>query len=265
MRTDLFIVWGSGIKHLNAVAGMIRDKFRIVLVHRHEIDDMDKFVSDVYACDSYPMKHLIDKTRYLLNTQHECYLFLVENNNVDEQMVGQPPYRKPQCMYLQKVKMDIRARFNPAPNEHMIHGTDYESQVDHILPLLGLNNKEHYTRKIDFPTHYPWHLPVPKRYKKVMVTPDMLKVNILGKGYVGIKESPHYQYVQGDTKHYEYYHRMHCGLSLKEDHFPEAFTKMFGQEFDPIIINGNNVLDGVHRLAIMADHNISIKAYNVNF
>ncbi len=259
MRFDTFIIWSTGIPHLNEIMVMLRAKFKILFIHRHRIQDIGRFVDDIYACDSYPLKHLKAKTQYLLATGMECYLILVENHHVDEQMVGEPPYRKPQCLYLQKVKNEIRAKFNPAPHNHVIHGTDYESQVDHIMKVFKVGNKESYQGD------YPWHLPKPKRKVKVNVLVNQLKVNILGKGLVNIKESPHYKYVQGDKQEYINYHKRHVGVELVEDHFPEAFDDLINSwsYYEPIIIRDNIVLDGVHRLAIMADH-LTITAYHVN-
>lgn len=273
MRYDLFIVWSTGIPHLNEIMVTLRSKFEILLVKRHMITGLykfggiAKFVDDVYACDSYPLEHLKAKTRYLLDTDPICFLILVKNHHVNEQMVGSPPYRKPQCLYLQGIKNQIRAKFNKIPHNHVIHGTDYESQVDHILKLFGLQKKEVYGRKLDF--DYPWHLPKPRMKTKIMVGIDSLKVFILGSGEVHIKESPHYKYVQGDKEAYIAYHKMYRGMELTDDHFPERFDDMIKLyewgEFEPIIIQGNRVIDGVHRLALMADDFKSIRAYHVQF
>ena len=277
MREDLFIIWGHGIRHLNEIMSMLRASFRIVAIKHHSIDDIAKFIDDIYACDSYPLEHLKAKTRYLLNTPEECFIVLVENHNVDEQLVGVEPYRKPQCLYLQEKKHEIRDRFNPRSDKgnktenHVIHGTDYVSQVDHILQVCGMYGKEHYFRKVDFPTHYPWHLPRPKTWRYTRKKPTDLKVNIIGKGFVPITESPHYLYAKGRKKPYQEYHAKHVGRGLMEDHFPEAFDIMIQKayclsevngsswkavytalDFEPIIVFQNTVLDGVHRLALFA-------------
>ena len=270
MRPDLFIVWGNGVQYLNEIMVILRDHFRIVFIKHHTITDLPKFVDDIYACDSYPLEHLKAKTRYLLQTAPECYIILVENHNVNEQMVGADPYRKPQCLYLQSVKNKIRDKFNTRKNgrrteNHVIHGTDYVTQVDHILKVFGLPNKETYLRKTDFPVYYPWHLPPPKHYSLVPVSAMSLRANILGKGLVRITETPHYKYLIGRKEEYIEYHQQHVGRALMEDHFPEAFDELIKvRKYDPIIINGTTILDGVHRLAIAFFRNEPIKAYNVD-
>jgi len=272
MRADTFIIWGHGIPHLSEIMSMIRASFKVVLIKHHTIRDIGRFIDDIYSCDSYPIEHLKAKTRYLLNTPNECYLVLVENHNVDEQLVGVDPYRKPQCLYLQQKKHEIRDRFNPRSEKgnktesHVIHGTDYESQVDHILKVFGMSKKETYLRKIDFPTKYPWHLPRPRIWNPVNKKIADLKVNILGKGFVPITESPHYQYVKGRKEAYKEYHAKHCGKALLEDHFPEVFDNLLTfDKFDPIITFQNTVLDGVHRLAIMVFKTDEIFCINVDF
>jgi hypothetical protein len=98
-----------------------------------------------------------------------------------------------------------------------------------------------------------------------MVSVSELKCNILGEGLVSIYETPHYDYVKGEPERYIKYHKKHVGRELKEDHFPEAFDKLIENwtYYEPIIVQNKTVLDGVHRLAILAQTYQSIKAYYV--
>ena len=144
------------------------------------------------------------------------------------------------------MKKAIRKRFNPPGTEHhVIHGTDDESQVDHILRAMGVRTVAYYTHSD------PYHLPgiyAESVYKDV----DGLFINILGKGYVRASETPYFAYLNGDVKAYEDYFFPRMGKELKEDHFPEAFDKLI-ENYDklpPPKINGNIVMDGGHRVAI---------------
>ena len=97
----------------------------------------------------------------------------------------------------------------------------------------------------------PYHLPMDfgnKVYRNI----DDLRVNILGHGGMKVEDTPHYKYLEGNKKAYEDYFLPNMGKGLKEDHFPEAFDWLI-ENFDkskPIIIRGDRVLDGGHRLAI---------------
>ena len=92
MRYDTFIVWSTGIPFLNEIMVDLRSKFEILLVKKYLIPGITKFVDDIYACDSYPLKHLKAKTKYLLDTDPICFLILVKNHHVNEQIVGSHPW-----------------------------------------------------------------------------------------------------------------------------------------------------------------------------
>ena len=245
-RIDNFMVWGHGIQYIREIMCTLRDNFEIIVIHRKDIADMGKFVNDIYACDTYPMYHLIAKTRYLLTVPQEIISITVRNNNVQEREAGSGAFRGVQCDHVCAVKKEIRQRFNPPGTEnHVIHGTDYESQVEHILKVIGERDIEYYTR------NKPYHISgtfSQTVYKDV----DELFVNILGKGLTLASKTPYFAYLNGDVGAYEDYFFPRMGKELKEDHFPEAFDRLIENYDDtpPIKIKGNIVLDGGHRLAI---------------
>jgi len=249
-RYDSFIVWGHGIPYLSEMMTVLRAKFKIILIHRHTITDMAKFVDDIYACDSYPLRHLRNKTRYLLSTPMEAYFILVKNSNVNEKLVGKGKWRKPQCEYVQGVKKALRARYNPGskPEHHVIHGTDYETQVHHLLKVFGLKPLAYYTRNEGSP--FPWHI-AQKPYDGVAVEIDSLYSTIISQGKVRVKDTPHYKYTTGSREEYTEYFNKYRGRQLKEDHFTERFDELMDVDtFYPIIIKGDLILDGLHRSAI---------------
>ncbi len=248
MRYDCFIIWSHGIKHIADIMCTLRAHFDILFIHRHKIDNIVKFVDGIYSCDSYPLSHLKSKTQYLLKTDPECIFVLVRNNEVHEQMVGKNPFRKKQCAHVKWVKDFIRAKYNTIAEQHVIHGTDYQSQVRHILKVFGLNDLKYYTRGDEV---FPWHLDR-KPYTTKTVRLDDLRANILGRGYIRIEDTPHYKYVRGDKDEYINYHGKHMGYKLKEDHFPERFDELMLQtDFNPILITRGIILDGVHRASIL--------------
>lgn len=253
MRIDAFIIWPHGVRYLSEIMVVLRDKFEIIMIYRKVVADMATFVDVVYGCDTYPLRHIKSKIRYLkkFNGKQEVFFVLVRNHNVNERMAGSGRFRKPQCMYLQGVKTEIRERFNPSKDNHIIHGTDYEKQVGYLLNVFGLKKKSYYTREIDFPVHYPYHLPKPKSWELKTKKIEDLRVGVVGKGLIKIEDSPHFSYLCGHKNLYNNYYYKYIGRQLKEDHFPEKFDQLIrSNPEDPIIVNGLRVLDGVHRLAI---------------
>lgn len=249
-RIDNFIVWGHGISFIREIMCTLRENFEIIVIHREDITDMNKFIDGIYGCDTYPLSHLRAKTRYLLTVPEEIISITVRNHNVQEREAGRGAFRGVQCDHVVSVKNEIRNKFNPRENgkrteNHVIHGSDYESQVDYILKFLGVKNKEYYTRK------KPYHL-IGIYNKKIQKKVDELLINILGKGYIKAKETPHFKYLNNNKKAYNDYFFPHMGKELKEDHFPEAFDLLI-KNFDkvpPPIVRGDKVLDGGHRVAI---------------
>lgn len=245
-RIDNFIVWGHGIQYIREIMCTLRDNFEIIVIHRKEISDMPKFVNDIYECDTYPLYHLKAKTRYLMTVPKEIISVTVRNHNVQERESGSGAFRGVQCDHVCGVKRTIRKKFNPPGTEHhVIHGTDYESQVEHILNVIGEKTVAYYTK------NKPYHIPARDR-QSVLKDVDELFVNILGKGAVRASETPYFAYMNGDVKAYEDYFFPRMGKELKEDHFPEAFDRLieYYNETPPPIIDGNMVLDGGHRVAI---------------
>ena len=92
-----------------------------------------------------------------------------------------------------------------------------------------------------------------------------MRCNVLGKGLIKVKDSPHFKYVKGDKSEYQYYVNKHIGKELQENHFCEAFDRLI-DSYDPnykadgkkslIIVNNNTIVDGLHRIAILMKLNI---------
>lgn len=276
MRYDYFLVWGNGLAHISCIVGMIRnhDSFDIVRMKQAQIADMGQFVKDVYACDTAPWHHLIAKTRYLLKSVPKAVFILAINKEPDEYEKGKGEFRHIECRKMTALKIAIRNAFNPrfstdrripplnagVSHEHCVHASDYESQTEHVLGVLGLEDITYHKRYDGYEYFIPYHIMVEGNCLLVDRRLDDLLVNILGKGLVKVENTPHYQYVCGDTESYADYFDKYFGTKLCEDHFPAAFDRMIeGFEFDyvrqdgrksHIIIKGNVILDGVHRAAI---------------
>jgi len=255
---------------------MIRyhDNFEIVRMKRIKIENMERFVKDVYSSDTAPWIHLKAKSRYLMRSLFHAVFILMINKNPNEQQKG-PRRNHIECRKMTALKIAIRNAFNPrfsdlsqekpplnkgVSHHHCIHGSDYESQTEHMLKLVGWKNLNFHRRNDRFEYFFPYHLVGVNNPKLETRRVDDLKVGLVGQGRVKVENTPHYQYVCGNTQAYEDYFNKHFGYALCEDHFPEAFDEMIrGFELNlvrwdgkksRIIIRGNDVLDGGHRLAI---------------
>ncbi len=280
-RIDYFMIWGHGLPYADQIIDILRNTkdLRILIVVKKNVGDITRFVQDVYACDTACREHLEKKTRYLLRTDPEIIFILVENRNPQEMLVGEGVFRHLQCMFIKGIKEEIRNRFNPRKPDgkrsehHVIHASDYESQVHHLLKILGLRSMEYYTRRPNADLDAPFHVEPFERYTVRTVPIDSLRANILDMGLVPIDETPHYKYLTGDKRAYEQYHRKHGGTLLIEDHFPAAYDHLIANLKDDyrtadgrrslILVQSrkdgtHRILDGVHRAAILKHRGVGM-------
>lgn len=276
MRYDSFIIWGNGIQYVEDIVSIIREHpdFDIVFLSWYNInEDMYTFIKKVYECDDAPWSHLKLKTQYLLNSPKKIFFILIRNFNPQ---ISNKQWAKEQCQTVCDLKTKIRAKYNPRSNnlrecgpplppgvshQHVIHASDYEAQVEHDLQIFGMKNLDWYKRYDNSEYFIPYHLDI--NLKKIHIQEyniDDLKVDIIGKGLVPVIETPYYKYLMGEKNEMIEYSK-HIGYTLKEDHYPDSINRLdrifklgylnkLGQKCYPII-QGNRVLDGGHRLAVM--------------
>jgi len=189
-------------------------------------------VKKVYSCDDAPWGHLLAKTKYLLKSPPECVYLSIWNKNPREFVKskhGDNEHRESKTIVDWKTM--IREKYNPAPNEHVIHVTDNEKQAFYLQDLFD-------------PTPQPDYCP-----EEVEIS--QLVANILGVGLVPIDETPHFQFVAGDEQPYIDYWEKYWGHELKDNHTPEAFRALIqATKLYPIHIRNNQIIDGVHRASI---------------
>lgn len=275
VRYDYILIWGNGLKHVPGIISIIRNNanFDIVRIKKVQTSNMERFVRKVYASDTTPWKHLKAKARYLMKSPPRGVFVLMVNQHPDEHQKG-PRRKHIECRKVTALKIVIRNAYNPrfsnpaqqrlplkpgVSHKHCVHGSDYESQVEHMLGVLSWKNLAYYKRNEDCEYYFPYHLDAVNYTLATRKVAD-LRAHIKGKGKVNIIHTPHYQYVQGNKKPYVTYFNKHFGVGLCEDHFPAAFEKLIDQfkrnyvrpdgRKSYIIIKGNNILDGVHRAAI---------------
>jgi hypothetical protein len=279
-RYDYFMIWGHGLQHTNQILEVIRSDahLEIITVVKKNIENVASFVPDVYACDTVPFHHLMEKTRYLLTTPSQIVFVLVLNRDPQEMYFGEGPFRHIQSKRIKNVKEEIRNKFNPRhengqrTENHVIHASDYPSQVEHLLSVLKLPPLSHYQIDPHPSIDAPYHLGRLESLQVVDVDVNSLYASILGRGLMKIKDTPHYKYVVGDKMEYLEYHLNHFGAALTDDHLPESFDKKigdfkYGKEVKPgkrnlILVkklqDGRlQILDGVHRAAILVSRGAS--------
>jgi hypothetical protein len=272
-RMDYLMIWGHGIVHTSKILEIIRtqENLEIIAIIKRDVSDMTRFVQQIYACDTVPFEHLVEKTRYLLTTPAQVIFILVNNRKPQEKYFGSGAFRHIQSQLIKDVKEVIRNRFNPKnesgerTENHVIHASDYQSQVEHVLSVLGLPVLEYYQIEVNPNVDAPYHLGAIEKFDVVDVTLDSLLANILGQGIIPINKTPHYQYAKGDKVPYQEYHQKHFGVTLTDDHFPEVFDSMIEDfKYGGRLKNGKLnlilarplgdgryvVIDGVHRAAI---------------
>ncbi len=273
-RVDYFLIWGHGLTHAREILEIIRaqDAFDILSIYRRNVGDMARFVQRVYECDAVPMQHLIAKTRYLLQVPPEVLLVVARNRQPREAYYGEGPFRHIQCARVKEVKERVRERFNPRvggkrTEHHVIHASDYQSQTEHVLRVMGLPGVAAHEREPNPRLLAPHHIAPFTNYRLREVAIAQLRANILGLGAVPIEATPHYQYAQGERAPYIDYQARYAGQQLTDDHYPEAFDRLIAS-YDPARDERGGkksyilaapraggellVLDGVHRAALLA-------------
>lgn len=277
-RYDFFIIWGNGLDHTDEILDILRAEstLEILQIEKRHVENMQAFVFQLYACDTVPIEHLRAKLRYLHYVAPEIVLVFVRNLDPQEMPAGAGPFRKVQCQNINRIKWDIRERFNPRVDgrrseEHVIHASDYEEQVDYCLKLLGYKGGIHYLvgDGAGLPFHKPHHIARPSAYTYRTVPMGILRASILQQHITGevsaqstpIAETPHFRALQDDPQYYIDYVSRFRYTRLKDNHRWERLlalsqldTAALGN-LAPILVQPLDgylrILDGVHRAAVM--------------
>lgn len=266
-RFDYFLIWGNGLEYTHNILDLIRtdSNFKILSIYKFDIkEDMQSFIRKVYSSDTVPFEHLITKSKYLLNTSPHVVLILVKNLNPQECYFGDGEFKHIQCNNVKELKEKIRNKYNnkidgKRTEEHVIHASDYESQVDHILNLFNLEKKEFYVSSSNpivkaSPFLYDFD------YESIRVKLSDLYISNIHET-VKLEDSNQYKYVIGNKDNYKQYWDENYGKVLIEDHSFESFDKLiqcyqYSEKDEDLIVVDNItgkyiILDGVHRAAIL--------------
>lgn len=285
MRHDALIIWGHGLPDLDGVLDLVRATpgFAIRRILIRDIDDMPRFVRSVYNFDYAPYRHLIDKTRYLMQTPPRFAVIFADNLEPKEHEAGVGRFAHIECERMTALKCRIRERYNPTidgkPTEHhVVHGTDHAGQTQAILDLLGYRSFAELDDTTRGVVPVPGHLP-PKSEWTIKAIPMKAIYARINRGVnetpsvtaaatphllLPLVQTPHAMMLDGDPQAYEQYWQTHRGTRLVDDHAPAAFAKLankldyLGKDypddfllFERIDDERYVLLDGVHRAAIL--------------
>lgn len=283
-RYDFFIIWGNGLEHAEAILDILRreEHLEIIRVESRKVrGNMRRFVFDLYKCDPVPKPHLRFKLRYLFKVRPEVIIVFVKNLAPEETFLGSGAFRHTQCAYIKRIKDRIRDMYNPRAGgvrteEHVIHASDYEEQVDYFLKMLGRPEGIYYLYEDNkkLPFKKPYHIPHPQTYTFRTLSLDRLWAAVLvdtGSKHVRtelrkVHDTPHFQGLRTDGQVYtEYINRYRCTY-LTDDYSLERFLTMNElsdyrvKSLPPILITpvagGFEIRDGVHRAAVTLNHGI---------
>ena len=282
-RYDFFIIWGNGLPYIEAILEILRgeDNIEIIRIESRQIKNMKKFVFDSYACDSVPIEHLRSKLRYLFKERSDIVIAFIKNLAPEENYFGEGAFRHRQCAYINRIKQRIRDLFNPRNDgvrteEHVIHASDYEEQVDYFLRMLGHSEGIEFLHEdpTALPFHKPYHIPRPKEYTFRTLPIKNLRASILvsfeSKGFktklVKVSDTPHFRSLKHRGRDYiDYLERFRYTL-LTDDYSWKKLLQMNQlslsqiQAFAPILVAplecGFRILDGIHRAAVALNHNL---------
>lgn len=279
MRYDFLIIWGHGLEYKEEIINSLaaNSAFEIIKVIQHKVTDIESFVRSVYSCDYAPFEHLKAKTLYLLDKPAEVLIVFFKNYDPQEDFRGEGEFRHVESKTLRDFKQTIRDKFNPQINgvrseEHVIHTSDNEAQVEFMLRFLGYNQGIQHLQSggnIIFP--FPYHLPQFHKATIKLVDFDKLFCNFFKKNGTSIEkvhglvqESPHYQFLLGKQSQYQEYLEQFWGKELTDYYSSTKFEDLsnkfsyleppYQMHYVVVTYDDNmkhyTIVDGLHRASI---------------
>jgi len=278
-RYGYFLIWGHGIQLVEDILNILRShkNIEILRIQEHIPKNIANFVRTVYSYDYAPFHHLKSKTKYLLNTPNKVLLIFIKNKNAQERFFGENDFRHLECEYIKSIKEEIRNKYNPRKDgkrteNHVIHASDNESQVDFILKKIGIKEGIRlFAQNKEALVPMPYYLPPLKKFtiKEVNIENILCKIlygtkNKFHKRLLPVEETPHYRFLKGELAGYIEYLKTFLYGPLSCDYYPQRLSALCEDfkylespyETDYIITKkmGNNryvILDGVHRASIL--------------
>lgn len=283
-RYGYFLIWGHGLAFTNDILSLIR-KYKyidILRIIKYKPTNIKKFVQIIYSHNYAPLHHLKNKTQYLLQTPLEVLFIFFRNNEADEKLFGEGSFQHTECLKIKKLKEKIRNIYNPRVNNkrtenHIIHASDNEIQVDYVLRYLGF---EGINSLIDEPNNnllLPAFISKFCTFRIKKVSSSQLYCNVLTgdqNNYrietTTIDKSPHFAFLNGNKTLYTNYINKYLGGPLQCDYHLEKFNKLstkmsyLEHPYDTAYIITETIgsdkyliVDGLHRASVLLFNKIN--------
>lgn len=278
-RYDYFIIWGHGLKYKDVILDIIRNTENITIVRivKQKPKSIRHLVKVVYSYDYAPLYHLKEKTRYLMTTAPDVLFVFLHNTDARQIYRGKGDFRHIECERIKRIKEEIRDKLNERKNDrrtedHVVHASDNESQVDYILKYLGFKDGIRRLKNVSNPNlSLPYYIHKFDKFAIQFVNLSQLRCNILmgtkesfWKEALEIEKTPHFLCLTGNAASYKEYLAEFMGGPLTCDYSveklmelsqnftylepPYATSYILTKEFKP---SQYLILDGVHRAAVL--------------
>lgn len=240
-REDFVVIWGHGLLHTESIIDILRseESFEINLVIKKEVGNIAKLVNKIYSFDYAPIMHLKTKIQYLKNTPPQVLFIFLRNNDPDEHLIGEGPFRHVECLKIKKIKTLIREKYNPRcddgllSDDHVIHASDNETQTDKILKFLGYSKGVKTFINNSKIISSPFYIKEPSKFTLKEV--DIEKIfcrnfsQYNGKNeLITIPISESIQYIALENiRVYKEYLKKHRGISLKADYSIKKYQQLY--------------------------------------
>lgn len=269
-RYDIFIIWANGLKSKNDIINDIEENgnFEIVLAQEISIKSMKKFIDHVYDFEYAPKIHLISKTKYLKGLEHKAMYILVRNYKPDEYFEGTGKFQHVESRTIKQFKEDIRNKYNEyidgkRTENHVIHATDNEQQVDSILKYIRKKGGLTEFQKNQI-LQVPFHLgQINKFVMEYVKFSDMFARILTDKGteIVRLEQTPQYMSLKNKSDEYIKYLSKFQYSRLSKTFKPEKLNSLFTSITEESYLERGNyivvreigkdkklvIADGVHR------------------
>lgn len=282
IRYDYFLIWGTGVQYRDEIINILRNQrfLEIIRIKYHNPKSIKKFVRALYSYDYAPFHHLKAKTKYLMKSKPEVIIIFVLNKDPQEKSFGKGDFRHIECLNIKTIKEEIRNKYNPRINgkrteEHVIHATDNESQVDYLLKYLGHLEGLDFLKNVPNPLlNVPYFIPKFEEFVIKNVNLSQIYCNILTGNRLkykikshAIEESPQYRCLNGDVDVYRSYLSLFLGGPLTADYSVDRFMDLADRfvylekpyDNNYIIVKEFRsdeyiIQDGLHRASILMHH-----------
>ena len=263
LRYDTIVVWGSGLKHLEAIILDIQQNkdFEIQLIKKHKVCNFNKLLRVLYTDDHVPVCALKEKVKYLKKTSKNICFIVVRNLDSEWDYFGEGSRRIAQSLSIRKLKKFLRDRYNDIDDctKNIMYATNNVFQTNNILKYLGYDGMEIFNTE-EKVVNTPYHIDINNFTIENIDISDILLRPCDTSVFVGVKDSYQYQFLIGNEQPYVEYLEKYRGTKLCDNHNIKYFKKLINDfeylkdEKSYIIVQKSEgkyrLLDGLHRLAI---------------